>query len=56
MNPEFDPHDPASPPYRLFEEMRGVDGLLVSTLLPCEDPSLIPEAVPLPSPPDSLSG
>lgn len=32
-----------------------VDGLLVSARIPCEDPLSILEAIPLPSPSDSVS-
>lgn len=43
------------PEIRLSEVIRGVYGFLVSTQVPCKDPSSVPEAVPLPSPSDSLS-
>lgn len=55
MDLESDPDVPASPSIRLSEEIRGVNGFLVRTWVPCEDPSKILEAVPLPSPSDSLS-
>ncbi|KMT13508.1 hypothetical protein BVRB_4g082880 [Beta vulgaris subsp. vulgaris] len=55
MEPEMDRDVPTSPPIRLSEEIRGIDGYLVSTRVPCEDPSSVPEVVPLPSPSDSLS-
>lgn len=55
MNPESDSNVLASPSYRQFEEICGVDGFLVRTRISCEDPSSIPEVFPLPSPSDSLS-
>lgn len=56
MDPESDPSESSSSPIiRLSEEIRGVDGFLVSTRVPCEDPSTVPEAVPLTTPSDSLS-
>ena len=42
MDPECGLDVPASLPIRLSEEIREVDGFLVSTRVPCEDPSKIP--------------
>lgn len=52
MDPEV---DPVSPPPTLSEEIRGIDGYLVSTRVPCEDHYEIPKAVPLLSPSNSFS-
>lgn len=55
MDPESELSTPASSPYKLSEEICGKDDFLVSTRIPCLDHSAVPEAVPLPSPSDSLS-
>lgn len=55
MDPEFDPNVPASPPYRISEDICGVHKFWVSTRISCEGPSSIPEVVPFPIPSDSLS-
>lgn len=55
MDPEADPLASVSSPARLSEEIRGVDGFLVSTRIPCEDPSKVPDALPLVDNPDSFS-
>lgn len=55
MDPVSDPNLPVAPPYGLPEEICRFDGLLDSTRIPCEDLSSILEAVPSPSPLDSLN-
>lgn len=55
MDLESDPNVSVPPPQRLSQEICRVEGFLVSTRISCEDPSSIPEAVPLVSPSYSLS-